>query len=142
VLVIEIMVKRGDVQKYVNLIRLIVELTESVKPSILTFSTVKPGAAKSDDLSAGQQRDLAILRENHKKALRTYRERIEALKNLNLFILTSVNRFNLLYLRNQTTIFQKLLVLKKRFALTNRIRELEIIRRYKNLQRVSKQLNQ
>jgi hypothetical protein len=143
VLVIETMIKRSDIQKYVNLIR-IIESAESVKSSTSTFSTGKLGAAKSDDLSAGQQRDLAILRENHKKALRTYRERTEALKNLNLFILTSVNRFNLLYLRGQTTIFQKLLALKKRLALTDRIRELEVIRRYKNLQLASKrdQLNQ
>jgi hypothetical protein len=131
------MIRRDDVQKYVNLIT--VESTESVKSSILTFFTIKIDAVKSDDLSTDQQRDLTILRENHKKALRTYRERTEALKNLNLFILTSVNRFNLLYLRDQTTIFQKLLALKKRLALTNRIRELKVIRKYKDLQQVSKQ---
>jgi hypothetical protein len=142
VLIIETMIRRDDVQKYVNLIT--VESIESVKSSIFTFFTIKLEAIKSDDFSIDQQRDLTILRENHKNALRTYRERIEILKNLNLFILTSVNRFNLLYLRNQITIFQKLLVLKKRFALTNRIRELEMIRRYKNLQLISKrdQLNQ
>jgi hypothetical protein len=100
VMIIETMIKRDDIQKYVNLIRFTVQSTESVKSSILTFFTVKIDAVKSDYLSIDQQRDLAILRENHKKTLRTYRERIEALKNLNLFILTSVNRFNLLYLRN------------------------------------------
>jgi hypothetical protein len=82
------MIRRGDVQKYVNLIT--VESTESVKSSTLTFFTVKSGAVKSNDLSVDQQRDLTILREDHKKTLRTYRERTEALKNLNLFILTSV----------------------------------------------------
>ncbi len=139
VLIIETMIRRNDVQKYVNLIRFTVESTESVKSSILTFFTIKLDAIKSDDLSIDQQRDLAILRENHKKTLRTYREKIETLKNLNLFILTSVNQFNLLYLRNQITIFQKLLVLKKRLALTNRIRELKVIRKYKDLQQTSKQ---
>jgi hypothetical protein len=136
------MIRRDDVQKYVNLIT--VESAESVKSLTFTFFTIKLGATKSDDLSTDQQRDLAILREDHKKALRTYRERIEALKNLSLFILTSVNRFNLLYLRDQTTIFQKLLALKKRIAFTNRIRELKVIRKYKNLQLISKrdQLNQ
>jgi hypothetical protein len=137
VLIIDTMIKRSDIQKYVNLIR-IIESTESVKSSTLTFFTIKLDAVKSNDLSIDQQRDLAILRENHKKTLRTYRERIEALKNLNLFILTSVNRFNLLYLRNQTTIFQKLLVLKKRLALTNRIRKLKVIRKYRDLQQAPK----
>ncbi len=136
VLIIEAMIRRDDVQKYVNLIT--VEPTESVKPPTFTFFTVKPEAAKSDDLSTGQQRDLAILRKDHKETLRTYRERTEALKNLNLFILTSVDRSNLLYLRDQITVFQKLLALKKRLAFTNRIRELEVIRKYKDLQQVPK----
>ncbi len=136
------MIRRSDVQKYVNLIT--IESTESFKSSILTFFTIKLDAIKSDDLSINQQRDLAILRKNHKKTLRTYRERTEAFINLNLFILTSVNRFNLLYLRNQITIFQKLLVLKKRLVFTNRIRKLKVIRKYKDLQLISKrdQLNQ
>ncbi len=141
-LIIETMIRRSDVQKYVNLIT--IESTESFKSSILTFFTIKLDAIKSDDLSINQQRDLAILRKNHKKTLRTYRERTEAFINLNLFILTSVNRFNLLYLRNQITIFQKLLVLKKRLVFTNRIRKLKVIRKYKDLQLISKrdQLNQ
>jgi hypothetical protein len=139
------MAKRDGIQEYVDLTRPTVESAEPVKPSTPTFSTVKPGAVKSDDLTIGQQRDLAILREDHKEALRTYREKTEALKSLNLFILTSVNRSNLLYLRDQTTVFQKLPALKKRLAPTNRIRELKVIRKYRDLQqapkRDSRQLN-
>jgi Na+-transporting methylmalonyl-CoA/oxaloacetate decarboxylase gamma subunit len=76
--------------------------------------------------------------------MRRYRERIDVLKNLNIFILTSVDRFNLIYLKNQKTIHQKLSILKKRLASTNRIRRLEIVRKYKNLQRALKhqQMNQ
>jgi hypothetical protein len=67
-----------------------------------------------------------------------YRKRIDVLKNLNIFILTSIDRFNLIYLKNQKTIHQKSSILKKRLASTNRIRRLEIIRKYKNLQRAFK----
>ncbi len=76
--------------------------------------------------------------------MRKYKERIDALKNLNIFILTSVDRFNLIYLRNQKTIHQKLSILKKRLASTNRIRRLEIVRKYKDLQKALKhqQMNQ
>jgi hypothetical protein len=76
--------------------------------------------------------------------MRRYKERIDALKNLNIFILTSVDRFNLIYLRNQKTIHQKLSILKKRLASTNRVRKLEMIRKYKDLQRAFKhqQMNQ
>jgi hypothetical protein len=52
VLIIDTIPKRSGVQKYVDLTT--VEPAESVKPSTPTFFTVKPDAAKSDDLSAGQ----------------------------------------------------------------------------------------
>jgi hypothetical protein len=76
--------------------------------------------------------------------MRKYKKKIDVLKNLNIFILTSIDRFNLIYLRNQKTIHQKLSTLKKRLASTNRIRRLEIVRKYKNLQRAFKhqQMNQ
>jgi hypothetical protein len=76
--------------------------------------------------------------------MRKYKKRIDVLKNLNIFILTSINRFNLIYLRNQKTIHQKLSTLKKRLVSTNRIRRFEMIRKYKNLQKALKhqQLNQ
>jgi hypothetical protein len=55
-----------------------------------------------------------------------------------------MNRFNFVYFRNQKTIHQKLSTSKKRLASTNRIRRLEIVRKYKNLQRTFKhqQMNQ
>jgi hypothetical protein len=79
-----------------------------------------------------------------KKKMRKYKERIDALKNLNIFIFISIDRINFIYFRNQKTIHQKLSALKKRLALTNRVRKLEMIRKYKNLQRIFKhqQMNQ
>jgi hypothetical protein len=76
--------------------------------------------------------------------MRRYKKRINVLKNLNIFILTSVDRFNLIYFRDQNTIHQKLSALKKRLVSTNRIRRLEMTRKYKNLQKALKhqQLNQ
>ncbi len=79
----------------------------------------------SIDLSIEERHDLVILKQNHKKLLRTYKKRIEALKILDLFVLIYLDRTNLLYLTNKTTIFQKLLALKKRIALIDRIRELK-----------------
>ncbi len=136
------MIKRAKIDQYVNLIRVVksIELTKS-----FTFSVwiIKQDAQFTIDLIENQRRDLAMMREDYKKNLRTYRERIDALKILNTFVLISMNRTNLIYLRDKTMIFQKLLALKKRLASINRIRELEIDRKYKNLLRVSKhqQLN-
>jgi hypothetical protein len=102
-----------------NLIKF--EFDEFVKSIISTFFLIINDIAFSINLSEDQRRDLIILRKNHKKNLRTYKERIEALKILNLFILISMNRLILLYLRKHVTIFQKLFAFKKRLALTNRI---------------------
>jgi hypothetical protein len=136
------MTKRDDVEKYVNLIK--IESAKSIELDLFIFFTIKFDATNSTDLSINEQRDLAIMREDYKKKMRKYKKRIDVLKNLNIFILTSVDRFNLIYLKNQETIHQKLSALKKRLAFTNRVRKLEMIRKYKDLQRAFKyqQMNQ
>jgi hypothetical protein len=141
-MIIKTMIKRDDVEKYVNLIK--IESAESIEFDLSIFFTVKLDATNSTDLSIDEQRDLAIMRKDYKKRMRKYKERIDVLKNLNIFILISIDRFNLIYLRNQKTIHQKLSALKKRLAFTNRVRKLEMTRKYKNLQKALKhqQINQ
>ncbi len=142
IMIVKTMIKRDDVERYVNLIKN--ESVESIELDLSIFFTIKIDAINSTDLSIDEQRDLAILREDYKNQMRKYKKKIDVLKNLNIFILTSVDRFNLIYLRDQKTIHQKLSALKKRLASTNRIRRLEIARKYKNLQRALKhqQMNQ
>jgi hypothetical protein len=141
-MIVKAMTKRDDVERYVNLIK--IEFEEFIKLDLFIFFTIKLDATNSIDLSIDEQRDLAIMREDYKKRMRKFKERIDVLKNLNIFIFISIDRFNFIYLRNQKTIHQKLSTLKKRLASTNRIRKLEIIRKYKNLQRALKhqQMNQ
>jgi hypothetical protein len=142
IMIVKTMTKRENVEKYVNLIK--IESAEFIELDFFIFFTIKLDATNSTDLSIDEQRDLAIMREDYKKKMRKYKKRIDALKNLNIFIFISVDRFNLIYLRNQKTIHQKLSALKKRLASTNRVRKLEMIRKYKNLQRAFKhqQMNQ
>ncbi len=141
-MIVKTMTKRDDVEKYVNLIK--IESAKFIELDLSIFFTIKLDATNSIDLSIDEQRDLAIMREDYKKKMRKYKERIDALKNLNIFILMSVNRFNLIYLRDQKTIHKKLSTLKKRLASTNRVRKLEMIRKYKDLQKAFKhqQMNQ
>jgi hypothetical protein len=141
-MIVKTMTKRDDVEKYVNLIK--IESAKSIEFDLSIFFTIKFDATNFTDLSIDEQRDLAIMREDYKKKMRKYKERIDALKNLNIFILISIDRFNLIYLRDQKTVHQKLSALKKRLASTNRVRKLEMIRKYKNLQRAFKhqQMNQ
>jgi hypothetical protein len=143
IMIIKTMIKRDDVERYVNLIK-IVKSAESIKLDLSIFFTIKIDATNSTDLSIDEQRDLVILREDYKNQMRRYKEKIDVLKNLNTFILTSIDRFNLIYLRNQKTIHQKWSILKKRFVSTNRVRRLEMIRKYKDFQKALKhhELNQ
>jgi hypothetical protein len=92
------MIKRDDVERYMNLIK--IESAEFIEVDLSIFFTIKLDATNSTDLLIDEQRDLAILREDYKKKMRKYKERIDALKNLNIFILISVDQFNLVYLRN------------------------------------------
>ncbi len=135
-LIIETMIKRDKIEKFVNLI--IIESDESMKSLSFIFFNFLNDVIFSIDFSFEKQHDLIILRKDYKKLLRTYKKRIEALKTLDLFVLIWIDRTNLLYFRDKTTIFQKLLALKKRLTSINRIKKLEIIRKYKNLLRVFK----
>ncbi len=130
-MIIKTMIKRDDVERYVNLIR--IESAKLIELDLFIFFTIKINAINSTNLSIDEQRDFVILREDYRNQMRKYKKKIDALKNLNIFILTSVDRFNLIYFRNQKTIHQKLSTLNKCLASTNRIRRLEIVRKYKNL---------
>jgi hypothetical protein len=136
IMIIKTITRRDDVEKYVNLIK--IESAEFIEFDFFIFFTIKLDAINSIELSIDEQRDLAILREDYKKKMRKYKKQIDALKNLNIFILTSVDRFNFIYLKNQKTIYQKLSALKKRLVLTNRIQKLEMMRKYKDLQKAFK----
>jgi hypothetical protein len=136
IMIIKTMIKRDDVERYVNLIK--IESAKLIEFDLFISFTIKIDAINSINLSIDEQRDLVIVRENYKNQMRKYKKRIDVLKNLNIFILTSVDRFNLIYLRNQKTIHQKLSALKKRLVSTNRIRRLDMTRKYKNRQKALK----
>ena len=50
-----------------------------------------------------------------------------------------MDRSNMLYLIDMTTVYQKLQALKAHLAPTDRVRKMEVIRRYKMLQKALKQ---
>jgi hypothetical protein len=133
-LIIKAMARRGDVTEFVDLTTA-TEPAEPVRPVIPTFSTVKAGAASMADLDQNQQKDLSILREDFKENSRTYREKRDALKDIEQHIMTTVDRQHILYLDGADTVYQKLIALKKRLAPTDRARELDVARRYRDLLR-------
>jgi hypothetical protein len=82
-MIIKTMIKRDDVERYVNLIK--IESIESITLNLSIFFTIEIDAINSTDLTIDEKRDLAILREDYKNQMRRYRQRIDVLKNLNIF---------------------------------------------------------
>jgi hypothetical protein len=134
ILIVNAMARRGGVTEYVNFTAT-TEPAEPVRPAIPTFSTVKPGAASLAALDETQQKELLMLREDFKEISRTYREKRDALKDMEQHIMTTVDRQNILYLDGADTVYQKLMALKKRLVPTDRARTLEVTRRYRELLR-------
>jgi hypothetical protein len=58
-MIIKTMIKRDDVERYVNLIR--IETAESIELDLSILFTIKIDVINSTDLSIDEQRDLAIL---------------------------------------------------------------------------------
>jgi CO dehydrogenase/acetyl-CoA synthase beta subunit len=127
------MIKSDDIKKYVNLTE-IIESSESSKSKLSSFSNIVQKVTSTANLIENQRRDLSMIRKNVKKKIRAYRERKKTLKVLNIHILIIVDRINLLYLTDEDIVFKKLLTLKKRLTFTDRIKELEIVRKFQNLQ--------
>jgi hypothetical protein len=143
ILIINFMTRRSDIDEYMNLIKS--KSFELVKSKMSIFSSIKSEIISFKNLIKDERRDLLMMRNNFKKMMRTFKKKFEALKTLNLHILITVDQSNLIYLMNEDTniVFRKLTILKKRLALTNRIREMKMIQRYRDLQQFSKhqQLN-
>jgi signal transduction histidine kinase len=60
IMIIKTMIKRDDVERYVNLIK--IESAESIEFDFFIFFTIKIDAINSIDFSIDEQRDLIILR--------------------------------------------------------------------------------
>jgi hypothetical protein len=66
-MIIKTMIKRDDVEKYVNLIK--IDSAEFIELDLFIFFTIKLDATNSIDLLIDEQRDLAIMRKDYKKRI-------------------------------------------------------------------------
>ena len=105
--------------------------TEPTKP---TPNDVKRGANGLTDLDAPQIELYKLLREEYKMEFAKYERKRIALTEIRQFIISTVSRTNLTYILELTTPWQMLTALKLRIAPTDRARELEAARQYRELQ--------
>lgn len=125
-LIINSMARRGYVENFVDLTA--IETPEPTKPTIPTYSDVKVGAISLAGLSDDQKRELLMLRDDHKEALKDYREKRTAPKEIDHHILTTGDSRFVMLLKGKPTVHRKFLVLKERLASIVRIRKLEVNR--------------
>ena len=91
------------------------------------YSDIKSDVDTLSDLDAIKRAELILLRENYKQNLSKYRAETEALTSIETFILTSIDKRHLILLKSKVNVYQMLIVLKKRFAPTDKAREIDII---------------
>lgn len=134
-LIVNSMARNGNVKDLIDP-NLPTEPPQPVEPRRPT--AVDAGAASITALTADQQKVYALLRDDFKYDMMKYRDQREALKSIQDFILTRVDRQHLILLEGKETVYQMLVALKKRLAPTDRAREMDVIRRYRELQRAPK----
>lgn len=137
ILVVNLLADRYGISDYVDLDK--PEKPEPKEPDLPDYSDVKQGATKLTDLDASQKVDLNMLMDRHKIALRTIKTKLDALKLLDTHIISTVDRTNMMHLMGMKTAYQKLKSLKSHIAPTDRIRKLEVFRKYRSLQKTPKQ---
>ena len=130
-LVVNIMAHRGGVMDLIDVNA--AELSKPICSTLPMYSAVKPAATSIKDLDANEQKDLIILRENYWEVLREYIDKTDTLKAIKQYIMASVNRQLILYLNDTDTVHQKLLILKKRMVLTDRVRKINVVHCYQDL---------
>ncbi len=72
-MIIKTMIKRENVERYVNLIK--IESIELIEFDLFIFFTMKNDAIDLIDLSIDEQRDFAILQEDYKNQMRKYKKK-------------------------------------------------------------------
>lgn len=113
-------------------------LTEPTKP---TPQSVKFDALGVTDLDATQLELFKILRDEFKMDFAKYERKRIALTEIRQLIISTISRTNLTYILKSTTPWQMLRALKLRIAPTDRARELEVTRQYRELQTPPKRQN-
>ncbi|OCK80083.1 hypothetical protein K432DRAFT_53460 [Lepidopterella palustris CBS 459.81] len=96
---------------------------------------VKAEAIHFTELDADEQRIYLNLQASYKAELARYKETQVPLSQIQDFIFSTVTRRNFVFIQGCSTPYHMLRELQKRFAPTNRARELELLELYRALQK-------
>ncbi len=80
-----------------------------------------------------EQEVYKLLYNEYKDNLLLVKQQIESLRQIHNYIVTSISKDNITYLKDKATIYDILVALKKRLALTNNARKIEVVTKYSKL---------
>ena len=82
-----------------------------------------------------------VLLTEYRKDLATVKQVLDTLQIVQNHIVTTISISNVVYIIDKSTVYQMLVALKKRFALTDYAQKLEVVYKYNKLKTYSKREN-
>ena len=89
-------------------------------------------------LSAQEKESYKLLLAMYKEELANTKQILDTIQTIRNHIVTIVSSCNIVYINNKNIVYQILVALKKRLALTNYTRKLDLARKYNKLKTYSK----
>ena len=136
ILVVNSIAETAHLEAYIDLIA--AAPAEPIKPIRPSVASVKAGAVQITELSTDERLVYNLLWDQYKVDLKKYEKDSDGLKILNTHIFITIDRSHLFSLTDKKTVHSKFTTLKQRLAFTDRVKSLEVIRRYRELQKTPK----
>ena len=82
-----------------------------------------------------------VLLAEYREDLATVKQVLDTLQTVQNHVVTTISITNVIYIKDKSTVYQMLVALKKRLALTDYARKLEVVHKYNKLKTFSKREN-
>jgi hypothetical protein len=82
-----------------------------------------------------------VMLAEYREDLTTVKQVLDTLQTVQNHVVTTVSIINIVYIKDKSTVYQMLVALKKRLALTDYARKLEVVHKYNKLKTFSKREN-
>ena len=138
--VVKTIADRGDIQTYINL-DLDAEPAVPNQPAKPTPQEVNPSKTTIMALDTTERETFKLLLANYKEDLVVAKQVLDTIQAVRTYIVTTVTTKNIVYIKGKTMVYQMLVALKKRLALTDYARKLDITQKYNKLKTYSKRDN-
>jgi hypothetical protein len=132
IFVVKTIANGGDVWKYINP-DLGIEPIVPSRPEMPTPSGINPTKTTLPELDLAEKETFKLLLAIYKEDQSTVKQALDVIQTIRTHIVTTVSINNISYIKDNSTVYQMLVALKKRLAPTDRARKLDLIRQYSKI---------